>query len=283
MILVPAETVDRLKEPAPTTGRPLVDWDREATRILNDPDLGDAEKMTNYLQIMQRLWRFNEQRRKPLKILFGEQFADQPEGIAAVPGQQAAQEKAEDLPVENPPENPAVSLKTAPDQRKPTLDSQAITSTGSQLEEILETVPKSYRAKGSILLNRLNKSDMIQWSDDGGVKIDGKAIQGTNIADLVNDALRSRKTAPPPQGSEEFCNVLAKMNVPQELIGNTQRWELIRELATEQTSPDSPVYDTLWPQTPAKNLKRNTSPDTSDHKLTKVRRNLNWEDFNFEE
>ena len=31
------------------------------------------------------------------------------------------------------------------------------------------------------------------WDDDGALKLYGKAIQGSNIIDLVNDVIRHRK------------------------------------------------------------------------------------------
>jgi hypothetical protein len=50
---------------------------------------------------------------------------------------------------------------------------------------------------------------------DMQVKLDGKEIPDSNIADLVSDAMRSRRNFN-PTGSKEFFRILSKLNVQGE-------------------------------------------------------------------
>jgi len=62
---------------------------------------------------------------------------------------------------------------------------------------ILESVSKSYRARARLLMKYLlDKATLarISWNDDGIVTIDGYVVKDSNIADLINDAMRERKT-----------------------------------------------------------------------------------------
>ena len=54
------------------------------------------------------------------------------------------------------------------------------------------------------------------------MKIEVETIPNSNISDLVNDAMRFRKSFN-PTGSKEFCEVLNKMNVPKDLVRNEKR------------------------------------------------------------
>ena len=191
--------------------------------------------------------RFAEQRQKPLKLVI-DAFEDQ-----------SSTSSSESLQSNEKPSTPTPEREDRGE---------------SSSDDILNTLPKTFRNKGSVLLKRLQKNDRIKWGRDGKVKIEGKAIEGSNIADLVNDAMRNRKNSRIPTGHREFYSVLAKMNVPQELIGNPERWELIRNFASQGLSPDSPAYAALWPPTP---VKRSRSAETP--KVGAVRKKLSWEKF----
>ena len=97
------------------------------------------------------------------------------------------------------------------------------------------------RPRATALLSRLKaKPDVITWDKTGKVKIDGETIPGSNISDLVSDAMRSRKNFN-PTGSKEFFQALSKMNVPKDLVRNQERWkQLVGETSTARATPRSP-------------------------------------------
>ena len=88
---------------------------------------------------------------------------------------------------------------------------------------ILESVPITMRRKAKLLLNVLKNHPHLSWDKQGIVSVDGKPISGSNIIDLVNDALRHRKGFE-PKGWESFFQGLREVNVPQDYIGNKKRW-----------------------------------------------------------
>ncbi|CAH0393903.1 unnamed protein product [Bemisia tabaci] len=268
MILVPAESVERFHQPSKSHD-PIEELHSELSRILSMNNITDAEKWSKYQQVLERCLRYAEQRRKPFKFALGwanlddQNLDDQNLDEKGTSENKDDQQNAEYRPRESRSQSrehagPSTAIPYSPD-------------------EILLTLPKTLRSKASVLLNKLGKSEMVKWSDDGRVSIENKPIAGAHITDLINDALRQRKTARDPVGYREFYAALAKLNVPQELIGNDNRWSLIRQFAVKETSPDSPYFNLLWPDTPAKKRKRSKSAFNS----TSVRRKLNWESFSF--
>ena len=97
-------------------------------------------------------------------------------------------------------------------------------------------IPKTMRPRATTLLNRLKaRPDVITWDKTGQVKIKGKTIPGSNISDLVSDAMRSRKNFN-PVGSKEFFEALSKLNVPRDLVRNQERWKQMGDVK-EFTTP----------------------------------------------
>ena len=72
------------------------------------------------------------------------------------------------------------------------------------------------------MLRFLRQSGKLHWKDDGRVLYQDREITDSNIADLINDQMRSRKTFN-PRGWLPFTEVLKEMNVPNDLIGNPRR------------------------------------------------------------
>ena len=108
-------------------------------------------------------------------------------------------------------------------------------------DDVVESIPKTMRPRATALLSRLKaKPDVITWDKTGQVKIEGETIPGSNISDLVSDAMRSRKNFN-PTGSKEFFQALSKMNVPKDLVRNQERWkQLVAETSTARATPRSP-------------------------------------------
>ena len=84
------------------------------------------------------------------------------------------------------------------------------------------------KQKAEYLWKKIKSIPEIQWNERGELKYQGETIKGTNVVDLVNDLLRKRK-AFNPQGWEVFGDALREANVPQDLIGNRDRWDYIRK------------------------------------------------------
>lgn len=84
---------------------------------------------------------------------------------------------------------------------------------------LLESLPKTVRRKGKILMDHMkDHSQSFNWLDSGEMVVDGKPIPGSNITDLVHHVTRNRPTAQPPAGMEEFHSLLERTNAPKEAI-----------------------------------------------------------------
>jgi hypothetical protein len=90
---------------------------------------------------------------------------------------------------------------------------------------------KTLNRNASQLLDYLRKSPHISWDNRGIVQIQGRTLPNSNIIDLVNDALKSRKSDT-SDGWHDFAYLLAGLNVPRELIPNNYRWQYIQRIKT---------------------------------------------------
>jgi len=90
--------------------------------------------------------------------------------------------------------------------------------TMKSIEEILESVPKSYHAH--LLMKHLFRKvlDRISRDEHGIVIIDGNIVKDSNIADLINDAMRERKTV--KAAGNQFARLLRISNIPFALVRN---------------------------------------------------------------
>ena len=73
--------------------------------------------------------------------------------------------------------------------------------------EVLNSVPKTMRKKAELLVNRMKNSPTMRWTKKGELVYKGQVVPNTNVADLVNDALRRRKHFE-PQGWQTFARAL---------------------------------------------------------------------------
>ena len=115
--------------------------------------------------------------------------------------------------------------------------------TPSSVQNVLSnTFPKTLQSQANNLLTMLeSRPESISWDrDTNEVSIYGKKLIGSNIVDLVGDILRKRKI-PAPEYGNEFFHMLAKMNIPEELIRNRDR---IAKYRTYKRS-DIPVHQVV--------------------------------------
>lgn len=112
-------------------------------------------------------------------------------------------------------------------------------------ETIIASVPAVYKRRALLLVNYLcnttDVADRIRWDREGRVTIDGVFLPNCNIVDLVNDAVRFRKTFR-AYGRDKFIIILHAAGIPREFIGNAQLWTLIRS-STKRTRSDCESTD----------------------------------------
>ncbi|KYQ47383.1 hypothetical protein ALC60_13594 [Trachymyrmex zeteki] len=90
------------------------------------------------------------------------------------------------------------------------------------IEKIVESVPKSYRKHARLLLKHLLQKAVpgrINWNERGIVTIEGNVVKDSNITDLINDAMRERKTVK-ATGRNQFARLLCALNISSALVRN---------------------------------------------------------------
>lgn len=138
--------------------------------------------------------------------------------------------------------------------------------------DIASTVPKNLRSKAERLADLLKESGTIAWDEQNRLIVDGKPVEGTNIIDLINDALRRWKTFM-PHGRRVFAEQLKGINAPRELVGNPHYWAESEEASSQDGEYDS---DTLK-RTPAKQKKTLKVKSSPSHVSSfKPRRKTEW-------
>lgn len=162
---------------------------QDMNAVLKEDHVSESEKAQLYGQKLQQFQMAHKKalRPKPTKV-----------GAGADPGA-------------DPGAGAGAGAGTDPVVRKPLFD------------RIVDSVPTTMRRKAKLLLQMLEEHPDMSWNEQGRLEVQGKPIDGSNIIDLVNDVLRHRKGSN-PRGWEYFSSGLRDMNVPQEYIGNKQRW-----------------------------------------------------------
>ena len=90
--------------------------------------------------------------------------------------------------------------------------------------KILESVPKSYRTYARLLLKYLYDKAVpgrISWDEYGVVTINGNVVKDSNISELINDAMRERKTVK-ATGRVQFARLLRVLNTSPTLVRNKE-------------------------------------------------------------
>lgn len=235
MVLVPEDVLDRLERKQKQETTPLVsnlmNIDENIDNILRRTDMPDDAKQTLYYADLERYLNLKHQ-------------------------------KNNDFPTVK------VNNTTNPDSNKPQEKEGTSRKTLSD-SVIVDSIPKTMRERAVFILNRLKAyPSAISWDDTGQVKLDGKDIQGSNISDLLSDAVRRNNFN--PAGSKEFFRVLSKINMPKDLVRNDERW---KQAQIESSSEDEEIiYTSPRHQSPSRYLltppKRQTSDKTIKSKDT---------------
>ena len=123
--------------------------------------------------------------------------------------------------------------------------------------EILESVPKTMKAKVQLLLKKWRAVPTLAWTRKGNWNT-RRNVKGSNGVDLVNDVLSKRQYFN-PQGRETFGDALREANVPQDLIGHEDRWRYIAQTKRTPRSrkrQQSIPYWTVLPKNTKKQKER---------------------------
>ena len=199
MALVPQEMLERfqhLPDPSPATKATLA-LDTEMKNILDRTDIAEDEKVKLYNQTLSRYLTLDHQRKLPLEMKLTSKLED-------------PVSTSDDLKEQVSTNN---NMNDKKDQ-KHTLEN-----------DVLGSVPVTLRKKTERLLKHL-KSDrnIIDWNQRGEIIAEGHIVKGSHLIDLIKDTLRKRKDFN-PRGWKEFNKALAMLNTPQDLVGNSDRWQ----------------------------------------------------------
>ncbi|KAG8238309.1 hypothetical protein J437_LFUL017844 [Ladona fulva] len=165
------------------------------------PKLSDHEKWNLYKQSLQRFLHFSDEERKPATLT-----------ISPVNSGKNDEEAMEETGHVN------VHDHSASDRIR---------------SEIVATVPKKFKKKAQLLVDRLASSGNIKWDQTGTISMRGNKLTGTNIIDLVGDLMRKRKDFS-PTGLVPFLNSLSEINVPHEFIGNADHLRYIQNVSSKE-------------------------------------------------
>ncbi|GFW65975.1 uncharacterized protein TNCV_588011 [Trichonephila clavipes] len=90
-------------------------------------------------------------------------------------------------------------------------------------DEIFRIVPARYKEKAKNIFQFLKLQESFSWNSDGEIIYKNTVIPGSNIAFLVNDFLRNRKSA--PEGRYAFLRALNDVNLPKNLDVNKKLYQ----------------------------------------------------------
>jgi hypothetical protein len=120
-------------------------------------------------------------------------------------------------------------------------------------EQVMSSVPKIYRQKAQALLQFLQSDPEVQWDDRGQLVLSGQVVPKSHIIDLVNDALRHRKSHA-PRGWDILSRRLRQHNIPKELVGN-EKWSVDEDENEDRDDWHSLPASSPQPGTPIKKPK----------------------------
>ncbi|XP_044577561.1 uncharacterized protein LOC123260480 [Cotesia glomerata] len=141
---------------------------------------------------------------------------------------------------------------------------------------VIDSVPRRFRGNAARLLKRLRSAPatLISWDDRGLVTIRGKKVARSNITDLLNDVLRSRKSVK-AIGRQQFAQVLQTLNIPREYIGNRAYFN--KEMSTStprRRSVNFSVPEILTEHTSLDELQLNQNGEGSINKNSQSAKNI---------
>ena len=197
MALVEPQLLENLQVQEQLSNIPMVkamsSLDQNMEEVLSRQDLSSDEKVKRYNQVLQRYVNYEDKRKVAEQAPIHMQLVGSPAESSITPASETVD------PIE---------------------------------QEVLSSVPKTMKKKAELLVNRMKTSPTMRWTEKGELVYKDQVIPNTNVADLVNDALRRRKRFE-PQGWQTFARALKETNVPQALIGHDERWKWMQNPSKE--------------------------------------------------
>ena len=99
-------------------------------------------------------------------------------------------------------------------------------------QQLVQVTPKPYQSRADNLFNFINKK--LTVNEKGEIADnDGKVIEGSNIADLIQHAVRDRRRNITPAGWKAFKDILKSSNAPRMILN----YETLEEMQQDEESP----------------------------------------------
>jgi hypothetical protein len=292
MILIDQQTLDRLGKPSAGSNKSqnskmvqltnpvkdiIIKLRNEMKQILRLKDLDANEKLSRYHQALQQYLYFIS---KSSKINTQTNEIYQPEcQEKLIPEKKEVKQEIIDDQQEMQPFN------TQTDSVDVNVTSEVENSADEDVNnllkgELLQSVPEKKRNVARELYTILSDSKLIEWDHTGAVKINGRDIADSSIAELISDVVSNRQTSN-PTGWQTFAEILEELKIPMKYISNVRRKKFIRSKHGEAVSSPNTIVE--------KSKKRKIgdhSPMSSEGNKRIKRRSArllttNWKRFNF--
>ncbi|GFW04788.1 hypothetical protein TNCV_4880241 [Trichonephila clavipes] len=165
--------------------------DQRMKNILHNKDLTEEEKTILYLQVLQKYTHFSNENRR------------------------------ESEPV---PNEASLSENQETESLKENLKESVVKTEKKCLRmKFLELFQLGIKKKQKNIFQFLKLQESFSWNSDGEIIYKNTVIPGSNIAFLVNDFLRNRKSA--PEGRYVFLRALNDVNLPKNLDVNKKLYQ----------------------------------------------------------
>ena len=119
-------------------------------------------------------------------------------------------------------------------QRNPKMFSNANNAKGTDVNEtvtkkysiedkIIDSLPKSSKNQGILLLNHLKKfPKVVKWDENGNIVFKGERFPTTNLQQMITSVSTNRKSNIPQLSMGVLMNTLSETNTPDKLIKNIE-------------------------------------------------------------
>lgn len=221
-----------------TPGTPLTRLDAEMSRILNSTwPRSEDEKWKMYREVLWRYLHFIRVTRKRNAMRYAGETEIEDNDTSPVDKDETTYDDVF-LDLAQKSQTPSkLPHSSGIDIAKNTERKEHSKQVMESVKKIVETVPKTYRAQARLLMRHLlDKAvpDRISWNEEGVVTIDGSIVKDSNIADLINDAMRERKTVK-AAGRIQFARLLRSLKTRSALVGNKELLKIFASSIIEKT------------------------------------------------
>lgn len=91
-------------------------------------------------------------------------------------------------------------------------------------DRTLDSVPVTIQRKAKLLLHLFERYPHMRRDRQDVLEYQGTSLLGSNVIDFVNGVMR-HCNGTKPKGWDHFAEGLKDINIPQEVVGNKQRWK----------------------------------------------------------